>query len=290
MGHGLLGGCRTALQHLRPRRVAAAPSRRATLRDPALQRRFETDGFVVVDLLGADAVDEISRRYASMDHARRDRYEWVDGFSTSIYDSRPDYRAQVLDVMDDVIAPALERVLDDYRIMWANFLVKEPGADPVPAHVDWTFLDETRFSSVTVWSPLLDIDEHNGALGVVTGSHRRIDFLRAANIPSFERCESAVADMSERPVLALAPGQAVIMDNRTVHFSTPNAASRPRVAVGCVAGPAEADLHHYWQDDRDRLLRFTIDRSFYLTYVIGTPPSDAGGVLSVDVIEEHSAT
>ncbi len=255
-----------------------------------LQEQFARDGFVVVDLLDDDTVAAISDRYAGMDHEQRDSYDWVEGFSTSIYDSRPGYRREVLEVMDQHVAPALDRVLAGYRIMWANFLVKQPGADPVPPHVDWTFLDEDRFSSVTVWTPLLDTSPANGALGVVRGSHRRIDFLRASNIPTFERCEAAVADIVDRPVLTMETGQAIIMDNRTVHFSTTNSDRTPRVAVGCVAGPVEADLHHYWNDEQDRLTRFTIDREFYLTYVIGTPPTAADGVLSTDLVQEPLPT
>jgi hypothetical protein len=290
MASGLLAGPRNALTRWRTGRTTPPAPRRATLRDPELQAQFERDGFVVVDLLDDDAVGAIAQRYAAMDHEPPDTYDWVDGFSTSIYDRRPSYRREVLEVMDTHVSPALDRVLDNYRIMWANFLVKQPGADPVPAHVDWTFLDEDRFSSVTVWTPLLDTSPDNGALGVVRGSHHRIDFLRASNIPTFERCEAAVADLSDRPVLTMRPGRAIVMDNRTVHFSTSNSDGSPRVAVGCVAGPTEAELHHYWSDEQDRLTRFTIDRDFYLTYVIGTPPSNADGVLSTNIVQEMITT
>jgi len=243
-----------------------------------LQCRFEEVGFVVVDLLDEATLATIAARYDAMDHERREHYDWVDGFSTSIYDGRPEYRRQVLEVMDEHVQPALADLLDDYRIMWANFLVKQPGADPVPPHVDWTFLDEDRFSSVTIWCPLRDTTPENGTLGVVSGSHHRIDFLRAANIPTFERCEQAVADIDDRPIIPVRAGQAIVMDNRVVHFSTPNHGDEPRVVVGCVAGPAEAELHHYWQDEQEQLLRFDIDRSFYLDYVIGEPPHRSSGV------------
>lgn len=82
----------------------------------------------------------------------------------------------------------------------------------------------------------------------------------------------------------LRRGQAVVMDNRVVHFSLPNETDDVRVAVGCVVGPVEAELHHYWLDtDADRLLRFELDRSFYLGYSIGQP-NGADGVLRVDEV------
>jgi hypothetical protein len=259
------------------------PARRRTFLDPAAQAEFEDRGFVVVDLLDRPAIDSIRRRFDELDHVWQEAYEWVDGFDTSIYDGRADYRAQVLEAIEAEVAPAMATVLDDHRIMFANFVVKHPDSNAVPPHVDWTFVDEDRFSSVTIWCPLVDTTAENGTLGLVAGSHHRIDFLRAANIPSFERCEDAVEDIDDRPLIPLRAGQAIILDNRAVHFSPPNTSSELRVAIGCVAGPTEAPLRHYWQDEDDRLLEFELERSFYLSYVIGQPPADADGVLGVRV-------
>lgn len=290
---GILGNVLARLRQS-PTRVATPddgggdrPARRATFVDADKQRQFEDDGFVVVELLDSDTVAEIRRRYDSMEHEHRDTYDWVHGFETSIYDPRPDYRHAILEVIEEHLAPPLTSILDNYRIMFANFVVKQPDSEPVPLHVDWTFLDEDRYSSVTVWCPLIDTSPDNGTLGLVSGSHRRIDFVRAANIPSFERCELAVADIDDRPVIRLHAGQAIILDNRVVHFSPPNRSGEPRVAIGCVAGPVEATLHHYWQDHDEQLLRFEIERAFYLNYMIGSPPSEADGVLSACVADSR---
>ncbi len=260
-------------------------SRRKTLRDPELQQQFSELGFVVVDLIDQATVSALRERYDTMDHEQRTQFDWVDGFDTSIYDQRPEYRAQVFDLMDELMSPAIENLLDDYRIMFANFIVKYPESDPVPPHVDWTFLDEEQFSSATVWCPLVDTTPANGTLGVVSGSHRRIDFLRPSNVATYERCELAVADLDDRPVISVRAGQAIIMDNRVVHFSPPNTTELDRIAVGCVVGPREAELHHYWMTEDDELMQYQIDRSFYLSYVIGTPPTSAGGVLGASVVQ-----
>lgn len=262
------------------RATPPACNRRRTFSDSDLQRQFEATGFVVVDLVDPETVRRLRAGYADMDHVHRDSYDWVNGFDTSIYDSRPEYRTEVLELIETHLAPGIDQVLERYRIMFANFVVKQPRSEAVPPHVDWTFLDESKYSSVTIWCPLVDTTVDNGTLGLVSGSHRRIDFLRAANIPTFERCEQAVADIEDRPVVSLRAGQAIILDNRVVHFSPPNVTETPRVAIGCVAGPLEAPLHHFWSDDNDQLLQFEIDRSFYLSYVIGRSPAEAGGVLA----------
>lgn len=260
--------------------------RRSTLRDPELQRQFAEVGFVVVDLIDPATVFALRQRYDSMDHEQRTQFDWVNGFNTSIYDKRPQYRAEVFDLMQEHIGPVLEHVLDDYRIMFANFIVKDPHSDMVPPHVDWTFLDEQQFSSATVWCPLVDTTPANGTLGLVSGSHKRIDFLRPSNVATYERCELAVADLEDRPVISMRAGQAIVMDNRVVHFSPPNTTDLDRVAVGCVVGPTEAELHHYWMNEDSELMRYQIDRSFYLNFVIGEPPAQAGGVLGSSVVSD----
>lgn len=239
----------------------------------------------MIDLLAPDEVARLASHYDSLDHEDRTEWPFVDGFHTSLYDQRRSYRESVLSAYEDVMGPALDRVFDAHRIMFANYTVKLPGADEVPLHVDWTFLDEADFRSATVWCPLIDVDSDvgNGPLGVVVGSHRRIDFVRIVNVPCYDRSVALTEDL-ERITLDLRPGQAVVMDNRTVHFSQPNHTDAARIVASCVIGPSEATMHHYWQSPDDgRLFRFALDREFYLTYSVGDPWS-AEGVVRVDEV------
>lgn len=171
--------------------------RRRTLSDPDLQARFERDGFVIVDLIDDAAVDDLQRRYDALDHAPQAESPWVNGFETTLYDERYDYREQILADVEDVLSAAFAEVFVDHRVMFANYVVKLPHADQVPLHADWTFLDESRFSSATVWTPLVDtsVELRNGALGMVVGSQNCIDFLRIANVPAYDRCEAAVEEL-----------------------------------------------------------------------------------------------
>lgn len=254
-----------------------------------LQAAFARDGFVVVDLVGPEGVARLADRFEAQHHTPHDEWPWVHGFETSLYDPRRAYRAQVLHDAEAVLSKALEELLVDHRVMFANWVVKQPGADEVPLHADWTFLDEERYRSATVWCPIVDADLEldNGPLGVVVRSHEVIDFVRIANVPSYDRCVEAVASL-ERRVVPLRAGQAIVMDNRTVHFSTPNRSAEARVALGLVVGPSEAELHHYWLDPESNLRRFRLDRSFYLSYAIGSPEGTEG-VLGVDLVDDQHA-
>ena len=274
----------------RLRRRPHPTERRRTFLDHDRQVAFERDGYVVVDLLEHDRVRALRAAYDQLDHQHQAVSPWVEGFETSLYDDRRTYRSTVLADVEHVVGGPLDTVLDRHRIMFANYVVKLPHSAEVPPHADWTFLDEGRYSSATVWCPLVDtsIELRNGPLGVAVGSHERIDFLRVANIPSYDRCVEAVSDLP-RSFPDLRAGQAIVMDNRVVHFSPPNETEQTRVAVGCVVGPAEAPLHHYWVDDDGQLLRFVLDREFYLSYEIGRP-QDTEGIVAVEVVPADEAT
>jgi len=254
---------------------------RATFLDAGRQAEFERNGFVVTDLLDARALARLRDGYRALDHRHSRDSPFAEGFHTTLYDTRPSYRRAVADLFAEILDSALDQVLDRHRSFFANFAVKLPAGGAVPDHLDWSFVDETRFRSATVWCPLEPTDAENGALGVMVGSQHRVDFIRAVNDRDFEQYGELAASTGRRKVVPLAAGRAIVMDNRVVHFSPPNRLDSPRVVAACVVAPVEAALHHYWIDPDDQMLCFELDPAFYHSYVVGRPPADAEGVLGV---------
>jgi hypothetical protein len=259
---------------------AAAPPR--TLLDPDLQARFEQDGYVVVDLLDHEALGRLRSGYERLEHAHDRESPFAAGFNTTLYDTRPAHRREVLAVLDDTVGRAIGAVLDDHRLYVANFAVKLPHSASVPFHLDWSFVDERYFTSVGVWCALYDTGARNGTLGMVRGSHRAVDRVRPVNDRAYERYEDNASGAPDEVLLPLRAGQAIVYDSRTVHFSPPNDTDRERVAAACGAAPAGAPLYHYWVGPDDRLVRYEVSRDFYLTYTVGSPPHEADGVLGAE--------
>jgi ectoine hydroxylase-related dioxygenase (phytanoyl-CoA dioxygenase family) len=258
--------------------------RRRMMRDATHQRALEDRGFVVVDLMEASEAALLLDRYRSMQHDHSVPMIFADGFHTTLYDPRRDYRAEVLSMISAVMQPAIDRVMVDYQIQFANFTVKLPDGGAVPEHVDWTFVDEDSASSVTVWCALQFTDPGNGALGVVEDSHLVIDFVRAANRRDYDSQAAVVASLPHRTVLRLEPGQAVVLDNRLVHFSPPNPTTDRRVAAAVVAAPREGPVFHYWFDDLDDLHRLQVEPEFWLRYTPGEDPRAIEGCVADDVV------
>lgn len=260
----------------------AVTPRPRTFTANALEVQFREHGYLVVDLLDPAACADLRTAYDDLEHGEQWDGEFARGFHTTMYDARVEYRRRVFTLIGDALSPALEPLLDDHRICLANFTVKLPGGEPVPGHLDWSFVDETRASSATVWCALEDVTVEQGALTMLHGSHRNVDFIRPVNVRDYDRHTSVTTgDQVAVPVRA---GQAVIMDNRMVHGSVRNDSDRTRVAASVVVAPRATPLHHYWIDDDGELVRFVIDPEFFLDYEIGKDPTASMGVVGRSVV------
>lgn len=263
-------------------RVDDASVRPRTFQSNALEVQFREQGYLVVDLLDAAACAELRAAYEELEHGNQWDGEFATGFHTTMYDARFEYRRTVFSLISGALSPALEPILADHRLCLANFTVKLPGGEPVPGHLDWNFVDEAQASSATVWCALEDVPEEHGALTMLRGSHRNVDFIRPVNVRDYDRHTSLAS--GDRVPVPVRAGQAVIMDNRMVHGSLTNRSDRTRVAASVVVAPRSVPLHHYWIDDDGDLVQFEIEPEFFLDYEIGKDPTASKGVVGRSVV------
>ena len=214
-------------------------------KDAARQADFERDGFVVIDLLDREQVGELAAFYAGLSHADTP----AGGFQVSLDNESPEFVRAVSVKLTDTVRASVARQFRDHRIFTASFVTK--ARDPlgaVPPHQDWTFVDESRFWSATIWCPLVDVDADNGALGLVKGSHRLYDHVRPSPSPQYSPPfkDQLLHIFPYLTILSLKAGQAVVFNNQTLHASPPNRADRTRVAFGIGITHQDAQLRHYY--------------------------------------------
>ncbi|QNN69123.1 phytanoyl-CoA dioxygenase family protein [Thermomonas carbonis] len=218
---------------------------RPLFKSSELQADFDRDGYVVVPFLDADEVAALNAHYASLNHD----HATSQGFHVSLDSTDRAFKRATMDKLQQAARARIDQVFDRARIFVASYVVKEPGPRGiVPPHQDWTFVDESRFVSCTVWIPLARTTVDNGALGVISGSHRLFDHARASPSP---QCPTPIGDLMFQifPFLAIKEmeaGQALIFNNRTLHGSPPNLSEVARVAVGIGVTHEEADLRHHY--------------------------------------------
>ncbi len=73
---------------------------------------------------------------------------------------------QILDYVEDLLGP-------DFYMWGTHFFSKKPGSkETVSWHQDAPYWPLNPHNSVTVWVAFTDVDEQNGAMQVISGTHR----------------------------------------------------------------------------------------------------------------------
>jgi len=239
---------------------------RKVFKSDTLNAQFHELGFVRSPLLNEQEIGEL-RSYFDAKHEESGDH----GFFTTIWLENKTLRNEVNDYITSVLYDKVAELLVDYTPVFANYMVKKPGKKSVTQyHQDWTFVDESKFRSVNVWIPLVQLTEENGPLELVPYSVHQGDPFRGRNIPSPFRNAFKWIARSHGVKMYPDPGEAVIFDTAIIHGSNPTISSDIRVATSMVMKPAEATLLHYSCDNglTDKIYERHVADSFFTDYGI----------------------
>lgn len=229
------------------------------------QQSIEEKGFLHLPLLKKEAVKELFDFYQSSNPENK----IAGGFHISLDNANEDWVKDVGAKITTTVKPSLEGLFADVKLFTASYVIKEPGLkNIVPPHQDWTFVDEEKYVSLTVWIPLVDVNEENGALAVIPGSHRLFKHFRSSPSP---QSKSPLADhiftlFPYVEVIEMKAGECLIFDNRLLHASPPNLSEEARIAVGVGLTQQEAQLKHYYQvpgSDPVLLNEYAVEEDFF---------------------------
>lgn len=236
------------------------------LADPALDAAFGRDGYVAVPLLDdveiAALLADIATLHPADGFAPDGSGRAGNTYHCSFLDASTAYKRATFDLLSRHFQRAVDRHLAGFRIVTANFYVKPPGRGDLRIHQNWPVLDLDQ-TSVTIWCPLVDVDERNGTLEVVPASHKLVPHIESATAPSyFSAFIERVPDyMISLPVPA---GSGFIFDDSLVHGSPANAGTRPRIAVQVMCIPKDATPVFFFKESEARFERIAADVDFYL--------------------------
>ena len=233
-----------------------------------IQERFERDGYIKMDLLQAEEVEQLKSYYFGKHFDNKIE----EGFHVSLDNLDSQLVDEVGQKIRSILTPKTLEIFENPKVFTASFVIKEPGLrNIVPPHQDWTFVDENEFTSVTLWTPLVGVTEENGALGVIPGSHRLFNYPRSSPSP---QSKSPLADhiftlFPYVEIIDMKAGETLIFNNRLIHASPPNLSKSARLAVGIGVTQADASLIHYYHVPNStppQLARYEVEESFYLWY------------------------
>lgn len=230
-----------------------------------LRRQLEVDGYAVVPLLDADGVAEVRAVHDRFGPAPGDPQT---GLFNDTWSTDPHYKRQLSAALFAVMAPASRAALPDARFLGWTSIMKWPGPDgTVVAHRDPTFVDEPLVRSLGIWCALDDLDEEQGTLMVVPGSHRSARHVRPHQDPA-NLCPSIALDGTGAAIAVPMPaGSAIVYDHALIHGSGPNRTNRVRTVVTGLAVPPDAAASYALRVGTEVVL-VEIDAAFFLEHEI----------------------
>jgi hypothetical protein len=243
---------------------------RRILQDETRQNSFEQTGYVCFPLLNDDEVKYIIDQVATL--RPNDKFA-PDGsnrsgvtYHCSFLDTNVEYKRKAHKLISRIFTPYIEEHLANFRILNCNFYVKPPHTGQFDLHQNWPALADLNDTTVTLWCPLVDVVESNGALQVVEGSHKIVPHVQGPNSPCYFRdFKDEVIRNHLRP-LPMKAGDCVVFDDALIHWSATNDSDKPRIAMQILCVPKDAQPVFFFCDPKQpsHFELIEVDDSFYL--------------------------
>jgi len=223
---------------------------------------FHRDGFLSVPSLSTpaeiemmkDAYDRIFSAQAGRE--RGDQFDLAGDDADGKVQHLPQilgpekYAPELWDTLARANALQIVRQLlgDDVQAQGSHAIFKpaKHGAT-TPWHQDEAYWSPAmEYRSMSVWMPLQDVDEENGCMQFIAGSHLReiAPHQPIGNNPKvhgLELAPEANEDLSQPTICPLPAGGATFHPSRTLHFTAANRSERPRRAlIMMFAAPAKS--------------------------------------------------
>ncbi len=243
---------------------------RQVIARPEGQKELLEQGFTRAALLSPDEVAYLLGELTKLrpDDNFAPQNPWF-SYHCSFLDTNLSYKRESSNLLRQVFAPGISRLLVNYEILNCNFYVKPPGTGRFVIHQNWPALQDMGDTTVTVWCPLQDTDETNGTLQFVPASHKITpDIAGPACGFYFDNLLDSLVEKYLQP-LPVKAGDALIFDDSLIHWSEQNYSGKPRVAVQILCVPADATPVFFYLDpaDTSRFEVFAVDSEFFITQI-----------------------
>ena len=172
----------------------------------------------------------------------------TDRFFATTHSPDLNLRKSANQAIQEAIKEPISLYFSDGKPLGGAFITKPVGNKGIlPLHQDWNIVDETKFRSYNIWIPLVDVNEHNGAVFVLESSHNKTTSYRGPGIASpFSQITDEV--MKAMTCLNMKAGEALIYDHALWHLSPENKSNqnRPAMVLGMI--PRLAEMRSYYQE------------------------------------------
>lgn len=244
---------------------------RTVFTDKQMQNEFWEKGYIKLKLFSESEISDLNKFYSELHpKSRFNTQEKNVKYHFTFLDENKDYKHKVFDHISKIIQPKIDTLLNNYEPLIINFVQKEPGLGEVPIHQNWNFVDETKYVSISIWCPLVDVAEINGTIEVVDKTHKIFrNIIRSPSIPwFFTGYEKHIINKYCKPIEVKA-GEVLIFDDSIIHYSKPNNGTYNRLVIQIIAKPKEVQAKHYYLKKgflKNEMQEMDVDKNFFLNF------------------------
>lgn len=189
-------------------------------------------------------------------------------FSKAIYDLCTN--AKLLDIIEDMIGPEV-MVNGDY---WVRPKLPHEDMTTLPWHQDSFYYNgpdagASFIQIVSVWIPLVDVDEVNGCLQLIPFSHTWGLIPCARNAQGHLEPVEDVEQRGNVETVSMQTGDILLFNQLTLHRSLPNRSDEVRWSIDLRYSPADQPLTYHVDPDYDKKYPCLIARSRSTDRVMG---------------------
>ncbi|MES2622260.1 MAG: phytanoyl-CoA dioxygenase family protein [Bacteroidota bacterium] len=224
------------------------------------QKQFDKNGYLIIPFLSAEEVNRLKNLYAAITK------ENPAYFHSTSFINDAELKQRINNEAEKIYAEKVSRLFSGIKKLGSSFLTKPSGeGGRMPVHQDWTVVDEEKYCSVTMWVPLQDVNESNGAMKVLPGSHRFSKTLRAPTLPNeFDSVSDAI--LEKMILLPMKAGEALIFNHALLHASSLNKSGAPRIALTYGLIPEQANLFLYHKNETGSLEKYAMPDDMFNRY------------------------
>ena len=244
-------------------------------KDSNLEKEFNEKGYVKVPFLSGEEIEYLKKKFfdtieESGGPKTSDNVDYESkgeiSYDFTFIDKNTEYKQKVFDIITSKFQAKADQYLNGYTPIIANYIRKKQDGGEVPMHQNWAFVDEEKYTSVSIWVPLVDSNEENGTLQMVNGSHKRFGKYRGPMVPWELRHVTKEIIKNNLTPMNVKAGEGVILDDSIVHYSNINKTPGLRLAIQLIMIPKETTSVHYHLDrdkDPNKITVLETDVNFY---------------------------
>jgi|GEM_PF-1686312 len=212
---------------------------------PELQEEYCLNGYVVIRSVAKDILTTLAKEALTLQGVHSGSFY----YSTMAHDN--DYNIALHDRLTTVADTVAAGLFRGYKLYSSTYLVK-PADSPeeMALHQDWSFTIESEYVPITMWIPLQDVDEKNGAVFLLPYSHLVNPGFRSHTLPTARIAREGTIGRMTR-IAEMKKGDLLLFNPAIFHGSCGNTTPQHRVVFTTTVLPEAAPLIYADRKEED---------------------------------------